>query len=546
MRRSGVTAARIAGSALCGALVVFLAGMSAAPLPRAGDATLIITRARVWTVNPSQPWAEAVAVRGERIVAVGTDDEIRVFASASTRTVDARGRMLTPGFIDCHTHILMPHSGVTPISLRFVKSREKFIERIGVYAAKAPKGAWILGGDWDHRHWGGELPTRDWIDGVTPDNPVWLYHEGQLGGVANSAALRAAGIDERTNENPRGQIGRDASGRPTGFIVGNAMALVEAAAERPESDAHDRLLDEYMRKMAAQGTTSVHNTTDWTQLLIFRRARASGRMHTRIYCAMTPLSAWKRHVEFISLQGRGDDWLRWAAVKGYGRNWPDPAADRPMLGGGPTLEEFTAWVTAVSRFGLQVFVHDGGGIHQELGIFERIRREQSLKDPRFRIEHTFYVTPSDAARFAAAGVIGSLQPELAFSYDDPEEFQQHLPYRLLLDSGARIAFGSDQVIGSPLAGMALAVTHPITRGRRMTIEEALRAYTSDAAYAAFQDGDNGSIEPGKLADLVLLDRDLTQIPPEEIRTTRVLMTVVGGQIVFEGNWKAQGPQAARD
>jgi predicted amidohydrolase YtcJ len=532
MRSRRQTTVRAAITLSIAVLITSLAAIwtRAAQGPQA--ASTILTGGWIWTGNVAQPWAEAVAIRGDRIILVGTAEQVRGTASTSTRVIDAGGAMIVPGFIDAHTHLPMP-SSVTPISLRFVKSREKFVERVAAYAGKTPKGEWILGGDWNHMQWDGELPTREWIDAVTPDNPVWLYNIDQLGGVANSAALRAAGIDEHTAGTSKGQIARDAAGKPTGFIVGNSMALIEAAAERGERDAHDRLLDDYMRRMASQGTTSVHNTTGWTQLLVFRRARSEGRLHTRIYCAMTPLSAWKRTAEFVGLEGPGDNWLRWTAVKGYAQNWPDPASNRPMLGGGASLEEFTAWATAVARLHLQIWVHDGGGIHQLLNVFERIRAGQSLTDPRFRIEHSFAVTPADAARFAPAGVIGSLQPELAFSYDDPEEFQQYLPYRLLLDSGAKIAFGSDQVIGSPLTGIALAVTHPISRGNKMTVEEALRAYTADAAYAEFMEKEKGTIEPGKLADLVMLDHDLTKIPPGEIRNTKVLMTMVGGRIVYQ-------------
>jgi predicted amidohydrolase YtcJ len=195
------------------------------------------------------------------------------------------------------------------------------------------------------------------------------------------------------------------------------------------------------------------------------------------------------------------------------------------------MEQFYSWVSGASRAGFPILVHDGGGIRQLLEIFERVRREQQISDPRFRIEHCFYVTPSQAARFAALGAIGSVQPDLAFSFDDPLEFQHHLPYRTLLDAGARLAFGSDQ-IAPPLAGIALATTHPIAGNPRMTVEEALHAYTSDAAYAAFEEKEKGTLEPGKLADFVILDRDITLIPPEQIRETRVMVTVVAGKVVY--------------
>jgi predicted amidohydrolase YtcJ len=497
------------------------------------QATLIVTGARVWTGNPTQPWAEAIAICGERILAVGGDQEISKLAASCTRVIEARGGMLLPGFTDSHTHLGNPLPAVTPVSLRFARTKEIFIRRIAEQAARAPKGAWILG-DWDHRQWGGELPNRHWIDAVTPENPLWLYHVDLEMALANSAALRAAGITRDTKETPRGEIVRDARGEPTGIVKLNAMLLVDAAAEAAARDTNDRNLDEKMLRMAERGITSVHNITGWQNLLTFQRARATGRLRTRIYAAIAPIYAWRRQVEYIAANGSGDDWLRWAAVKGYARNWPelDPNA-RSSLGLECSLEDFHGWVAASSKAGLQVLVHDGGGTHQLLGIFERVKREQNLSDPRFRIEHDFCLTAADAATHASLGVIGSLQPDLAFSFDDPREFENHLPYRLLLNSGARIAFGSDQPLGSPLAGIALAVLHPIAAGTKMSVEEALRAYTCDPAYASFAEKEKGTIEPGKLADCVLIDRDLTRIPSQQLREARVLMTIVAGKIVYE-------------
>lgn len=519
------------------ALFFFLAGITTSCVFSADQADLIITGARVWTANPDQPWAGAIAIRGERILAVGGTEDTMKLAGSSTRIIDARGGMVTPGFIDSHTHLLRPAADIAPISLRFVKTKDRFIERIGECAAKAPKGTWILGGDWIHTQWGGELPTRQWIDRVTPANPVWLYHvEGEMA-LANSAALRAAGITRSTGENPRGGIERDVHGEPTGILKLSAMSLVEAAAEAPDREKNDCNLDETMRRLAQRGITSVHNMTGWDQLLILRRARNAGRLTTRVYAVMVRLNCWKRLVEYTSVNGSGDAWLRWAAVKGFARDWPEssPNARLPIPGTGSSLEDFYGWVAAACKAGLHILVHDGGGIHQLLGIFQRVKQEQNLPDPRFRIEHVFYLTPNDAARFARAGVIGSLQPELAFTYDDPQEFQHHLPYRLLLDSRAKVAFGSDQGVGSPLVGIALAVTHPIAGGGLMQVEEALRAYTRDAAYAAFEEKDKGTLEPGKLADLALIDRDLTAIPPRQLREARVQLTVVGGQVVYRRN-----------
>jgi predicted amidohydrolase YtcJ len=316
------------------------------------------------------------------------------------------------------------------------------------------------------------------------------------------------------------------------------MSLVDEAAEAPDRETSDAALDDVMRRLTEWGVTSIHNMTGWEQLLILRRARSTGRLRVRVYAAITPLESWRRLVEYTSVNGQGDEWLRWSAMKGYARDWPDSGAGTnpppaESVPGETTIEQFYEWVAAASRAGLPILVHDGGGVRQVLDVFARVRAEQQIADPRFRMEHSFFVTPLDAKRFAALGVIGSLQPDLAFTFDDPVEFQDHLPYRALLDSGARVAFGSDQ-IAAPLAGIALAMTHPIAAGPVMTVEEALRAYTSDAAYAAFEEKDKGTLEPGKLADFVILDQDITRVAPNQIRAARVVVTVVGGRIVNHG------------
>lgn len=532
------------------------------PTPPTGPVTLAIVNARVWTADPRRPWADAVAVRGERIAAVGSSAEVKKLATPETRVIDARGAMLLPGFIDSHVHFVDGGFRLASVQLRDAATPEEFVRRIAAFAATVPKGTWILGGDWDHEQWGGALPTRAWIDSVTPDHPVWV---GRLDGhmaLANSAALAAAGVDARSPEVEGGTIVRDASGAPTGILKDNAMDLVWPHVPPPPPELADRALDAAMRYVAEQGVTSVHNMGSWDDLAVFERAHRAGRLRTRIYAAV-PLATWARLRDTVAARGHGDAWLRIGGLKGFvdgslGSHtaamlepFTDAPSDRGLFVTPP--ESLYAWTAGADAAGLQVIVHAIGdrAIRTQLDVYERVEREHGARDRRFRIEHLQHVAPADLPRVAALGVIGSMQPYHAI--DDgrwaekvigPERARTTYAFRSLLDAGARLAFGSDWFVAppTPLDGIYAAVTRRTLDGahpggwvpeQRITVEEALRAYTIGGAYASFEEREKGSIERGKLADLVLVDRDLTRIPPETIREARVLLTVVGGRPVFE-------------
>ena len=529
----------------------------------AQEASLAVVHARVWTGNAAQPWAEALAANGDTILAVGDAASIQKLIASRTRVLDARGGMVTPGFIDSHVHFLEGGLNLASVQLRDARSKEEFIARIKAFAATVPPGTWITGGDWDHQNWGGELPRKEWIDAVTPRNPVWINRMDGHMSLANSLALAAAKVNKSTPEVDGGAIVRDASGEPTGILKDNAKSLVDRATPAPSAEMMDRALDAAMKYVAARGVTSVVHMGTWDDLEVFRRARKAGRLRTRIRAAV-PLPTWERLAQTVSRDGRGDDYLEIGCLKAFvdgslGSHtaaFLQPFTDAPKDAGllVNTPEDLYRWTSGATRAGLQVMVHAIGdrAIRLQLDIFDRVREEQHPADARFRIEHAQHIAPADLARFAGIGVIASMQPYHAI--DDgrwadkvigPERAKTTYAFRSLLDLHARLAFGSDWDVAppAPLEGIYAAVTrrtlddkHPDgwVPQQKITVEEALRAYTSDAAYAEFAEKRKGTLEAGKLADFVLLDRDLTRIPAPEIRNVRVLATVVGGEMVFEG------------
>jgi len=531
-----------------------------APAP-APVGALAIVNARVWTGDRRRPWADAVLVHGDRIEAVGASAAIRKRVTPSTRVVDAHGMMLTPGFIDSHVHFLDGGFALSSVKLRDAKTKAEFIRRIRDYAATLPAGAWILNGDWDHTNWGGELPERSWIDSVTPNNPVWINRLDGHMNLANSLALRAAHVTRDTKDVEGGTIVRDASGEPTGILKDNAMDLMTAVPD-PTVEMSLRALDSAMTYVAERGVTSVDHMGGWGDLAVFERAHQLGALRTRISAAV-PLATWARLLDTIAARGHGDAWLRIGGLKGFvdgslGSHtaamlepFTDAPNDRGLFVNTPA--DLYAWTSGADKAGLQVMVHAIGdsAIRTQLNIYERVEREDGARDRRFRIEHAQHIAPSDVPRFAKLGVIPSMQPYHAI--DDgrwadavigPERAKGTYAFRSLLDAGATLAFGSDWFVApaTPIEGIYAAVTRRTLDDRhpdgwvpeqKITVEQALRAYTSGGAWAAFREQELGTIAPGMLADLVLIDRDITRAAPETIRDARVMLTVVGGRIVYD-------------
>jgi predicted amidohydrolase YtcJ len=527
------------------------------------EMTLAIVNARVWIGNPRAPWATGIAAAGDRISAVGSSAEIAKLArGTNARVIDAHGGMVVPGFIDSHVHFVDAGFRLASVQLRDAKTPAEFVARIKAYAATVPAGTWITGGDWDHQQWGGELPTRHWIDSVTPQNPVWVARLDGHMALANSAAMRAARVTRSTESVEGGTIVRGADGEPTGIFKDNAEALIGRLEPPQTAEMNDRALRAAMKYVAERGVTSVHNMGTFGDLATFERSHHAGTLITRIY-AVTPLSQWERLRDTVKARGRGDEWLRSGGLKGFDDGslgshtaaMVAPFSDTPADSGFlvETPEDLYRWTKGADAAGLQVMVHAIGdrAIDMQLGVFERVTRENRPRDRRFRIEHAQHPRRADIPRFARAGVIASMQPYHAI--DDgrwaekvigPERAKTTYAFRSLRDAGARLAFGSDWFVAppAPLEGIYAAVTRRTLDDRnpngwvpeqKITVEDALRAYTVNAAYASFDEEIKGSLIRGKLADIVVIDRDLTAVPPETIRDAKILLTIVGGRIVYE-------------
>lgn len=524
----------------------------------------LVVFGKTWTGDSTRSFAEAVATRGDTVVAVGDSVDVARLVNERTRVLSNPGGLVVPGFMDAHTHLLSGGLQLTRIAMRDADSPAEFIRRLATFAAERRPGEWILGGDWDHERWpGAPLPRRDWIDSVTPRNPVFLRRLDGHMGVANSLALREAGISASTADIPGGMIVRDArTGTPTGILKDEAMNPVLAVIPDPTDDQVDAALSRAMRHAAERGVTAVASVSaTWPQVAGVLRAQRNGTLTVRV-ALFPPLDQWRRVAESLSVREPGDDWVRLAGVKAYvdgslGSSTAlffEPYADDPTTSGLLTTPEDTlrSQVGRADSAGLQVVLHAIGERANALAldIFDSVAKANGPRDRRFRIEHAQHLRMSDVPRFAAAGVIASMQPYHII--DDGRWAGKRLGsrvsdsyvFRSLLGAGTRLAFGSDWNVAplSPISGIYGAVTRRTWDGKnpggwipeqKITVEESLRAYTVSNAYAVFAEATRGMLRPGYRADLVLLDKDLFTIPASQIEQATVRVTVAGGRIVYQ-------------
>ncbi len=550
-------------------LPLLLAAGCAGPAP--AD---LVAYGKVWTGDSTLPLAQAVATRGDTVVAVGDSATIAKLVGPKTRVLSNGSALVTPGFMDSHVHLLDGGIQLASVDLRDADSPEEFIRRIAAFAAERQPGEWITGGNWDHERWPGTpLPRREWIDSVTPRNPLFLERLDGHMGLANSAALQAAGITAASRSVAGGTIVRDPrTGAPTGILKDAAMDPVYDARPRPTDAQVDAALARALAAFNAHGVTAiaaVSNSGDaavrtaWQEYAGVRRARAQGTLTLRV-ALYPPFAAWRVVAESVSAAGPGDDWIRLAGVKGYMDGslgsttalFFQPYVDDPSTTGLETTDgdSVRRWIGGADSAGLQVAVHAIGERANAtlLAIYDSVARAHGTRDRRFRIEHAQHLRPEDRQRLVAQGVIASMQPYHAI--DDgrwaekrigPERIRNMYVFRSLLDQHAHLAFGSDWTVAplDPLLGIYAAVTRRTLDDRhpggwvpeeKITVEEALRAYTAGGAYGVFAEGTRGVLRPGYRADLVLLDQDLFGIPPEEIGAAHVRATVMGGRVVYEG------------
>lgn len=527
---------------------------------------LIILNAAVRTMDDSRPVAEAIAIAGNRIAAVGSTSEMKSLAGAKTRVIDAGGKSVLPGFNDAHVHWLSGGYSITNVDLRDATSREEFTRRIAQFVSKTPKGRWILGGDWDHEKFpGAVLPTREWIDAVTADHPVFVNRLDGHMALANSLALKLGKVTRETKEVPGGEIVRDGGGEPTGILKDAAMSLIENVIPVRSWEENHYAALAATEHAARLGVTSVQDMSAGDDVGLYQYMLEHGELKTRIY-AMRSIVSWEVLGKTGVRGAFGNEWLRIGGLKGFSDGslgsttayFFEPYNDAPktrgllfdqMLPEGIMLQR----VEAADKRGLHVMIHAIGdeANFQILEIFRQVAEKNGPRDRRFRIEHAQHLRPSEIKRFGSQKVIASMQPY--HCADDgrwcekrigPERAMGTYAFRSLLDSGAVLAFGSDWTVAplNPMEGLKAAVTRQTLDGKhptgwvpeqKISLAEAIRAYTVGSAYAEFQDQVKGSLTPGKLADLVLLDRDIFKVVPEDLDKVQVDATIVDGKVVWQ-------------
>ncbi len=525
---------------------------------------MILQNGTVWT-GPERPTAESVAIDGERIAAVGSNSEIEAYRSGRTTVVDLGGRFLMPGFIDNHTHFVSGGFQLLGLDLRSAANETEFADRIAAFAGKLPSGQWILGGDWDHEAWPShEIPRKELIDASTPRNPVLVNRLDGHMVLANSLALKLAGISRATPDPPGGRIVRDSRGEPTGVLKDAAMDLAYKAVPQPSDDQVREAALAALQHARELGVTSLSAMASFQDLRVFQSLLGEGRLTSRVY-VITPLPEYRVWAEAGVERGFGGDFLKVGAVKGFMDGslgsttawFHEPYADAPDTSGIPSPMWFPEGnmerlVKGADAAGLHLAIHAIGDRANDelLDIFQRVAGEDAAKR-RFRVEHAQHLSRAAIASLAEMGVIASMQPYHAI--DDgrwaekrigPERIKTTYAFRSLIDAGVRVTFGSDWTVAplNPLLGVYAAVTRRTLDGanpggwvpeQKISVDEALVCYTRNNAYAMFMENDLGTVEAGKLADLVVLSADPRQVDPVDIQAIEVTRTILAGKTVFQ-------------
>ena len=533
-------------------------------VPLVVAANLVLVNGKIWTGDDKARFVEAVAVEGNRIVAAGTTNDVLAAAPRGARKIDLRGRLAVPGFIDNHVHFLDGGFQLSRVNLRDASSPEEFARRIGEFARKAGKGRWVTGGEWDEQLWNPyRLPTRQMIDAVTPDNPVFVSRLDGHMALANSVALRLAGVTRESKDPKGGTIVRDAAGEPTGLLKDAAMDAVFSRIPSPATADRVAAARAGLREAARFGVTSFCDMSGgdaYEDLRAYQQIERAGDLTARIYL-FTPISQYER-MAGANIEKRFGGRLRIGALKGFAdgslgsstAGFFEPFEGEPE-NRGLMMESMTDGsmkkrVIAADAANLHIGIHAIGDKANDevLKIFESI---PNVRERRFRIEHAQHLNDELIKRFAANRVVASMQPYHAI--DDGRWAEKKIghrramgtyAFRSILDAGAILTFGSDWTVAplNPILGIYAAVTRRTIDGKnpqgwipeqKITVEEALRCYTANNAWAMFAEDEVGRIAPGMLADIAVLSADLFTIPPEKIESVVVDLTIVDGDIVFE-------------
>lgn len=521
---------------------------------------------RIYTNDPKHPWAEAMAIRDEKILCIGSISQIMLDCGAaeSQDVVQLKGSFVMPGFNDAHSHLGGAGRDKLNLALNDATSVDDLLKRVKAAAEKRQPGDWILGSGWDQSRWADpQYPTRLELDQAAPNNPVFLDHVSGHIGIANSLALKHAEINADTPNPPGGTIGRFADGEPNGLLEENAKSMVTQRIPDPSDADRKQGIQLVFTELAQNGVTSVQDFSSWDDYLAYMDLKKQNKLTVRI-TEWLPFTASTDDLQNMrSEAGTTDPWLRTGALKGFidgalGTHTAAllaPYSDDPSTSGMLTIdpEKLKAMAIERDRLGFQLAFHAIGDKANRVALdtFESVLRVNPPRDRRDRIEHAQVVAPEDMPRFAKLQVIASMQPchetndmRWAEQRLGPERSKGAYAWKSLQDAGAKLAFGTDYDVEpiNPLRGLYACVTREAIDGgppggwipqEKLPVDDCIRAYTSGSAYAEFMDGKKGELEVGEFADFVILSQDLTKISPRDFLKTEILRTVVGGKTVYQ-------------
>ena len=526
------------------------------------SAGLIFTNAVIWTGDENQRYANSLVVKDGKIVAIGEKEDIEKYSNDQMKSIDLNGQFVVPGFIDCHVHLMTGGRSLLNVDLKDADTPREFSDRIKNFAKTIEPDVWILEGNWDHTLWGGALPHKDWIDEGTKENPVLVMRLDWHMALANSAALKYAGIDENTPDVEGGVIEKDENGQLTGILKDNAMNLVLDAMPPMSYEQKDKAFQAAMKYFSSNGVTSVHDVDglnkDFESYSTAKRYRESNKLNVRIYAA-TPLNEWEK---LVAMKNESDGLLKTGSLKGFvdgslgshtaafHNHYSDTENDKGFFINAE--DDLYTWISQADKANLHVLIHAIGdkANHEILNIFERVADENGHRDRRFRIEHAQHLLLEDIKRFAELKVIPSMQPYHAIDdgrwaeeYIGSERIKTSYAFNYLNKANATLAFGSDWAVApaSPIQGIYAAVTRRTLDNKnpngwipeqKISVEQALKAYTKNAAYASFEEDLKGTLEIGKYADFVVLSENLFKVEPNAIMDVEVLATYLNGKRVY--------------
>jgi predicted amidohydrolase YtcJ len=535
----------------------------------AWGADLVIRNGRVWTGDETKPFASTVVMRDGRIVAVGGEE---VATPAGAAVIDAKGRLVTPGFNDAHLHFLGGALGLREIDLTGICTLETIQKAVGEFVEKNPGAGWVTGRGWEYLCFpGGKLPVKEWLDAVVKDRPVFLSaYDGHTAWV-NSKALAVAGVTGATEYMGFGEVVKNGAGEPAGALKEGAQGLVRKFVPQPDRARNLQAMADGMPLLARLGITSMQNASgDEETISLFEAFAKEGKLtvRTAIAPSVGPLTDDATLREWAAKKAKfPGPGLRVAAIKlmmdgvieSHTAAMLEPYSNKPGETGKAawTQPRFNTTVALADKLGLQIFTHAIGdrAVRMALDGYEHARKVNGVKDSRFRIEHIETIADADMGRFAQLGVLPSMEPihadpgtvEVWSHAIGPKRLPNSFAWRSLEKAGARLVFSSDwpaSISLDPIRGIHNAVNRQTVTGlpaggwlpaQRVSVETALRAYTVNGAYASFEEGVKGQIQPGMLADVVILSQDLFRIPPGEIHKTRVDVTVFDGRVIYTRN-----------